>query len=105
MAEQIADGEIGERVNVSPPGGRMSFGRQSYGPIEDMNALYKQVLGRSFATNEESSLGKRLFWQINAMKDAQKRVANAGDGAGEADAQHGDGLPEGSAQDRQPPGE
>ena len=83
LAGQIGRGEVGERVNVPPPGGRMSFGRQSYRPIEDLNALYKQVLGRSFATNDEGSQGKRLYWQINAMKDAQKRVANAGDGGQE----------------------
>ena len=79
LAEQIATGDVGERIHVAPNNGRrMSAGRWSHQPIEDLNALYKKVLGRSFATNDEGSIGRKLYWQVDAMKDAQKRVANAG---------------------------
>ena len=80
LAEKIISGDVGERVTI---GGQGYNFRYSYQPIEDLNSLYKAVQGRSFATLDENSRGRKLFSQVRSMLEARERVAKAAAGATE----------------------
>lgn len=81
IAAKIKSGDVGEKVFVE---GRSSWGgRQSFERIEELNAVFKAVTGRSFATNDDQSYGRRIFWQIKNVQEANKRVDEASAGATE----------------------
>jgi DNA repair protein RadC len=82
ISEQIMALDVGEALHI-PGQNRMSIGRSSFPRIEELNAIYKTVLGRSFATNQDGSLGKSLYWAIKHAGDVRARLAAASEGATE----------------------
>ena len=82
ISEQIMALDVGEALHI-PGLNRMSIGRLSFPRIEELNAIYKTVLGRSFATNQDGSLGKSLYWAIKHAGDVRARLAAASEGATE----------------------
>ena len=82
ISEQIMALDVGEALHI-PGLNRMSIGRSSFPRIEELNAIYKTVLGRSFATNQDGSLGKSLYWAIKHAGDVRARLAAASEGATE----------------------
>jgi RNA polymerase sigma factor (sigma-70 family) len=84
IAERILAGDVGERIYVEPAkAARFTLRRSSFAPIEELNALYKSILGRSFAKSGTDNDGSRLFWKIQHLKDARERVRAADAGATE----------------------
>jgi RNA polymerase sigma factor (sigma-70 family) len=82
ISAKIEAGDVGDRKFIESEKSRFG-GRESYQAIEDLNSVYKEVLGRSFATSADHSLGKQLFWQLKSMFDAQERLAKASEGVTE----------------------
>jgi 2'-5' RNA ligase len=79
LAERAMAGDNGADVQVPPPkgAGRFSFGYGSSEVVRVLNAIYKEVRGRSFDRADPDSQGRRLHWHIKSVKDMQDRVASA----------------------------
>ncbi len=77
LSSKIKQLEVGDVLTIP---GKGFNSRWSYKAIEELNDVYKEVTGRSFATMDDSSSGRRLYWDIDAVKLAKKRAEQAGQG-------------------------
>lgn len=79
LATKLGNGDGGEQVQVPAPksAGRFNLGHDSFTHIRTLNDIYKAVTGRSFDTSNDESAGRRLYWGVKSIIDANERVAAA----------------------------
>lgn len=83
LAERLRRGDIGEGVYIDPRGevgarqARITSARESARVIVDMNAIYKAVVGRAFDKTGYDSLGARIKFDANAIRERTTALATA----------------------------
>lgn len=76
LTTRLLNGDVGEKMVIEGKGRRIAYW-DSFPVIEELNALYKAVLGRSFMRADPGSDGRMLVWAVKTMQDTRARLAQA----------------------------
>jgi hypothetical protein len=75
LAAKIAGGDAGKGMLTEGKG--FGGGRMTFENLEKLNELHKKMVGRGFHTNDDHSLGTKIYHKISSERHIAERVKQA----------------------------